>query len=309
MAKKDPSATLRYIEEVNGQLSEEIRQLRQGDYTKLFKQSRSFIDGLQRSPKGRTTTYGPSVTTIGSVRDCYEDSKRLDKDRPTHFTTVIGHFLALVDALRTLAQRVREWIGDPIGELTVHDRQRETARKIKSEIEFWEMFLGEHNDFTDLHKHKTLEEFRGLNTGEVPLWGAVVNLVPVLLKTADGIADLSAKWCSTTHRLGMGIYEQRPSSGAQAGSRPESRTRGGSATGGQRPASRSAGAKKTPERSGTGGGSNQRKTYADKMDEKYKGRISLLERPPWKPASQIPHNLYPQLHIHLGDPTNNVPYN
>ncbi|XP_022106454.1 LOW QUALITY PROTEIN: uncharacterized protein LOC110987739 [Acanthaster planci] len=301
MAKKDPSATLRYIEEVSAQLSDEVRQLRQGDYTKLFKQTRSFVDGLQRSPKGRTTTYGPSITTIASVRDCYEDSKRLDKDRPTHFTSVIGHFLTLVNALRTLAQRVREWIAEPIGELTVHDRQREAARKIKSEMEFWEEFLDEHNDFTDLHKHKTLEEFRGLNTGEVPLWGAVVNLIPVLLKTADGIAELSAKWCSTTHRLGMGIYEQRPSSGAP-GSRPESRARGSSATGGQRP-------KTTPERSCSGDGRKPRKTYADKMDEKYKGRISLLERPPWKPSSQLPHNLYPQLHIHLGDPTNHVPYN
>lgn len=300
MAKKNPPATLRYIEEVNGQLSEEIRRLRQGDYTKLFKQSRSFIDGLQRSPKGRTTTYGPSVTTIASVRDCYEDSKRLDKDRTTHFTVVIGHFLSLVDELRTLSKRVREWICDPVGELTVHERQTDTRKKIQAEMEFWEKFLEEHNDFTDLHKYKTLEEFRGLNTGEVPMWGAVVNLVPVLLKTADGIADLAAKWCSTTHRLGMGIYEQRPASGAQ-GSRPESRTRGGSATGGQRPASRTA--------SGSAGGPKPRKTYADKMDEKYKGRISLLERPPWKPSSQQPHNLYPQLHIHLGDPTNNVPYN
>ncbi|XP_071784132.1 uncharacterized protein [Asterias amurensis] len=301
MARKDPSTTLQYMSEVNGQLSDEVRQLRQGDYTRLFKQSRSFIDALLRSPKGQLTTYGPSVTSIAKVRDCYEDSKRLDKDRKTHFTQVIGYFISLVDALKILAQRVREWIGDTVNELTVHERQRAPAKKIQSEIDFMEKFLEEHNDFTDLHKHKTLEEFRGLNTGEVPAWGAVVNLIPVLLKTADSIAELTAKWSSITHRLGMGIYETAPAG------RPDSRARGGSATGGPRSSSRPS-PQKTPERSGSGA-VKTRKTYADKMDEKFKGRISLLERPPWKPSSQIPHNLYPQLHIHLGSPTNHVPYN
>ncbi len=146
MAKKDPSTTLQYMSEVNGQLSDEVRRLRQGDYTRLFKQSRSFIDALQRSPKGQLTTYGPSITSIAKVRDCYEDSKRLDKDRKTHFTEVIGYFISLVDAMKILAQRVREWIGDTVNELTVHERQKDTAKKIQSEIGFMEKFLEEHNE-------------------------------------------------------------------------------------------------------------------------------------------------------------------
>ncbi len=63
----------------------------------------------------------------------------------------------------------------------------------------------------------------------------------------------TAKWSSITHRLGMGIYETAPAG------RPDSRARGGSATGGPRPASRS-GPQKTPERSGSGG-VKTRKTY------------------------------------------------
>ena len=189
MAAKNPSGTLQYMQEANAQLTQEVRRLREGDYKKLFQQTRSFLDGLQRTSRGQDTMYGASITRISQVRDAYAESKKMDGETTTHFTKVIGYFCSLVDSLRNLLHRCIEWFGDPVRELTVHQDQRITSDKIEKELRFWEKFMDESKDLSDLHKYKTLEEFRGLNTGEVALWGAVVNLIPVLLKTADGIAE------------------------------------------------------------------------------------------------------------------------
>ncbi|XP_072025681.1 uncharacterized protein [Amphiura filiformis] len=303
MASKNPSATLQYMQEANGQLSDEVRRLREGDYKKLFQQTRSFLDGLQRTSRGQDTMYGASITRISQVRDALVESKKMDGENTTHFTKVIGYYCSLVDALHNLLQRCIEWFGDPVRELTVHHEQQTPCEKIQKELQFWEKFLDENKDLSDLHKYKTLEEFRGLNTGEVSLWGAVVNLIPVLLKTADGIASQVAKWTAITLRLGMGIFnDQAPA---------PKMTNGAGRTGGSRGSGSATGAKKvsmTQQRpsSNTHGGA-PKKTYADRMDEKYKGRISLLERPPWKPSSQRAHNLYPQLPIHLGNPKQHAP--
>ncbi|XP_071960189.1 uncharacterized protein [Antedon mediterranea] len=291
MTDRDPVQLLRYMQNVSSQLTSGIQQLREGPYRKLYQQTRSFIDALQRSPKAQGTMYGPTIRTIAEVRQCYDHSQIMDGERPTHFTTVIGLFLDLVSHLQTLANRAKEWIGEPISELTVHPKQEETCDKINEELQFWIQFTDEENDFTELHKHKTLEEFRGLNSGEVPVWGAVVNIVPVLLKTAETIAEQQAKWSSVTGRLGMGIYNQERKECSEQNGR-SSRTSSGRSAGAA--SSRKSQTKKT-----------SKKTYADKVDQKNKGKMSSLERPPWKPASSIPHNLFPKLHIHLSDPSKN----
>ncbi|XP_033116544.1 uncharacterized protein LOC117116587 [Anneissia japonica] len=291
MTGKDPVQLLRYMQDASSQLTNEIQQLRSGAYRKLYQQTRSFIDALQRSPQAQTTMYGPSVRTITEVRQCYEHSKILDADRPTHFTSVLELFLDLVDHLQMLAGRATDWIGEPVMELTVHPKQEELCSKISDELRFWIQFTDEENDFTELHKHKTLEEFRGLNSGEVPVWGAVVNLVPVLLKSAEIIADQQTKWSSITGRLGMGIYSQQCKDSAEQNGDGGSRGSSGRSSAGSSGKSSN---KKKPK-----------KTYADQVDQRNKGKMSLHERPPWKPSSTIPHNLFPKLHIHLSDPSKN----
>lgn len=294
MATTDPVTKIQFIQEATSQLAEEIAKLRKGEYKKLYSQTRSFIEALQRSPRGQNTTYGPSIVSIQQVRDCLEDSKQLDgEDRTTHFTTLLGCFLSLVEKLQQLVQRVNDWIREPVNELTIHDRQWEANNGILKEIEFWVRFVDENNDFTEIHKHKTLENLRGLNTGEVALWGAVVNLIPILMKTAEDIAKLSSKWITITYKLGMGIYNEATQEAVAERFREESA---------DRPPSQKKVPTKKPSSSSKKTEKKTRKTYADKCDEKFQGRISLLERPPWKPSSTHPHNLYPQLHIHLQDP-------
>lgn len=72
-SEQNPDEVLPYIARVNTQLAGEVRQLREGTCHKLYKQTRSFIDALQRSPLGQNTTYGPSVCTISevSIADTY----------------------------------------------------------------------------------------------------------------------------------------------------------------------------------------------------------------------------------------------
>lgn len=297
MAAADPATKIPLIQEATVQLSEQIEKMRSGEYKKLFSQTRSFIDALQRSPRGQNTMYGPSVISIQQVRECLEDSKSLDgEERTTHYTILLECFLSLMGKLQELVQRVNDWIREPINELTIHDKQWKSNSEILKEVEFWARFVDENNDFTDLHKHKTLENFRGLNTGEVALWGAVVNLVPVLMRTAEDIAKLATKWISVTYKLGMGIYnEATQEAKANAAGKKNSAENGA--------ANRGSGGKKRPSATKREAEKKQPpKTYADRCDEKFKGRISLLERPPWKPSSTHPHNLYPQLHIHLQDP-------
>ncbi|PIK57250.1 hypothetical protein BSL78_05820 [Apostichopus japonicus] len=209
MATTDPATKIQFVQEATVQLKEEIGKMRNGEYKKLYSQTRSFIDALQRSPNGQNTTYGPSVVSIRQVRECLEHSKSLDgEERITHFTILLECFLSLMGKLQELVQRVNDWIREPINELTVHDKQWETNSNILKETEFWARFVDEIINFTDLHKFKTLEKFRGLNTGEVALWGAVVNLVPVLMKTAEDISKLATKWINITYKIGMGIYNE-----------------------------------------------------------------------------------------------------
>ncbi|XP_070557753.1 uncharacterized protein [Ptychodera flava] len=348
IAKHDQSAVLQHMQEANTQLSNEVRKLKASEYKKLFQQTRSFIDALERCPLSRHRSYGPSILTIRQVQDCFHVSQKLDGERKTHYTILLGYFLHLSDTLRQLAVNAREWLGEPVEHLTVHPHQLDTGSKILAELSFWEKFLNEDNDFTDLHKYKTLEEFRGLNTGEVSIYGAVVNLLPVILKTMEGITDEVTKWSNITYRLGVRIFKDNPKSllapepvqpsGSRSGSRAGSRP--ASASSGQRPASRASvtnqrpssrnsalerpatAAARPPSRQGTTVGTQtnfsrqasrektktrvtsappSRRTYSEQLAARYNGKISLYERPPWKPSSTMPHNLYPRLHIHLPD--------
>ncbi|XP_077982130.1 uncharacterized protein LOC144437139 [Glandiceps talaboti] len=347
----DHDKVLQHMQEANGQLTDEVRKIKMSEYKRLFQQTRSFIDALERCPLSRHRSYGPSILTIGQIQDCYRISQKLDGERKTHYTVLLGYFVHLSSILRQLADNVRDWLGEPVEQLTVHPEQEATGVKILAELAFWEKFMNEDNDFTDLHKYKTIEEFRGLNTGEVSLYGAVVNLLPVTLNTIEGITVEVSRWLNITYRLGNGIFRERKSllakepvpnssrSGSRSGSRPGSRPC--SATNAVRPSSRASGASVTnqrplsrsspldrpatarervPSRQGTTVGTQTqfskpasrekpkarvtsapptRRSYADQLATRYKGKISLYERPPWKPSSKIPHNLYPQLHIHL----------
>ncbi|XP_002730603.1 uncharacterized protein LOC100366434 [Saccoglossus kowalevskii] len=367
LATCDHPAVLQHMQEANTQLLNEIRKIRCSEYKKLFQQTRSFLDALERTPLARHRSYGPSVRTMRQIRDCYHTSQKMDGERTTHYTVLLGYFIHLGDELRQLAINVKEWLGEPVEQLTVHPSQEACGRKILEELAFWDTFLNEDNDFTDLHKYKTLEEFRGLNTGEVSIYGAVVNLLPVMLKTIELITQEVTKWLNTTYRLGMGIFRNgrsilvqessngpavRPGSragsyaGSRSGSRAEPRPvssrdhrpssrasyehqRPGSRSSAmverpstardrpcsryghtiatqtdfQRPASKdiTRPASRDAPRTRIVSAPVSRRSYAEQLASRYNGRISLLERPPWKPSSQVPHNLYPKLHIHLGD--------
>lgn len=67
MATTDPATKIQFVQEATVQLKEEIGKMRNGEYKKLYSQTRSFIDALQRSPNGQNTTYGPSVVSIQQV--------------------------------------------------------------------------------------------------------------------------------------------------------------------------------------------------------------------------------------------------
>lgn len=300
--RSNPSSTVQCIQDSNEQLSKEIRRLKEGEYRKLYQQTRSFIDALQRTANGKDTMYGASITRVSHVQDAYKESQKMDGDRRSHFTNVIEYFCNIVTTLQNLQKQCEIWFGEAIRELTVHPDQRAHCDRIQEELRFWFRYTDKNKDLSDLHRNKTLEEFRGLNTGEVALWGAVVNLVPVLLKTAQIVADEVAKWTAVTLRLGVGIFatrDQEPTSSPSAAAARKSKMNNGKGSG------------TSPQQRFTSGTqrktSGTKKTYADRMDEKYKGKIALLERPPYKPSSQKAHNLYPQLPIHLGDPKQHCP--
>lgn len=84
-------------------------------------------------------------------------------------------------------------IGESVRALTLHDKQRAKAEKIRSDIEFCRVHLQEDTDFSDLASHKTIEKFRGLNTGEVSNWGAVLNLIPVIVSIFQDVSDAVRK--------------------------------------------------------------------------------------------------------------------
>ncbi|XP_041460306.1 uncharacterized protein LOC121411577 [Lytechinus variegatus] len=296
---RDPDEVLPYIDRVNSDLANKLRALKEGSCQQLYKKTRSFIGALQRSPTGQNTTYGPSINTILQVRDCYDHSVKLDGDRTSHFTEVLQLFLVSVKTLRELCDEIHSCIGENIMALTVHEKQRAKAEKIRSNIEFCRKYLEEDTDFHELASHKTTEKLRGLNTGEVSDWGAVLNLIPVIMSKFQDVYNATADWTSITRAERNTIFApSKRVSSSRAGSRPGSRQSGGR---------NSSQAMKGNQ---TNMAQNQtkkpRKTYADRVDERNKGKISLLERPPFKPSSNPPHNLYPQLHIHLGDPTQHV---
>ncbi|XP_071484249.1 uncharacterized protein [Diadema antillarum] len=300
-SSQNPDEVLPYVARVNSQLSDEVRKLQEGTCKKLYKQTRSFIDALMRSPNGQNTTYGPSICTISEVRECFEHSKQLDGDRPTHFTHVLELFITSIETLQRLCSEMHTCIGETVMALTQHECQRASAEKIRNALEFCREHLNEDTNFIELSAKSTIEKFRGLNTGEVANWGAVLNLIPVIVNKCQEIADATADWTSVTLSQRNVIFRESKSKDAtkpRSASRQSGRN---SATGMNGTQTQRAG-----QQAGQGQTRKPRKTYADKVDERNKGRISLLERPPWKPSSNPPHNLYPQLHIHLGDPTQHV---
>ncbi|XP_070557486.1 uncharacterized protein [Ptychodera flava] len=256
----DPILLMEYLQDATSQLIREVNHIRGGEYSSLYRQTRSFLDALQRTPKvPENDLNAHSIRTINDVRECYHHSKEMDgPERTTHFTVVLGYFLDVCQAIRDLSARVSEWIGGAIRELTVHPDQESACQKSLKEIDFIEKFLQEDNDFMDLGKYKTLQELRGLDCIEVSAWAPVVNLLPILLKTLDEIPDMIAEWFEITRELGMGIYDHLLT--------------------------------KTPV-------PTPPQTPKDEIITQ-KDNNSMKGRPPWKPSSTSPHDLYPKLPIH-----------
>ncbi|XP_077981188.1 uncharacterized protein LOC144436306 [Glandiceps talaboti] len=205
----NPILLMEILQDATTQLLREIDHIRSGEYNSLYRQSRSFLDAMQRTPKvPESDVNGGWIRCISDVHECHNHSRILDgNERTTHFTIVLLHYLKLCQAIRDLSARVKEWIGDCIRQLSVHPDQEEACQRILTEINFIEKYIEENNNFMDLGKHKTLQELRGLDCIEVPPWAPVVNLPPVLLRTLEELPDMIAVWFQITQRLGMGIYD------------------------------------------------------------------------------------------------------
>lgn len=251
----DPVLMIEYVQDATAQLIREIAHIRAGEYSSLYRQSRSFLDAMQRTGKVPENDHNcVSIRSIGDVRECYKLSKEMDgEERTTHFTVVLGYYLHVCYAIRELAARVHEWIAGGIHQLTVHPDQEAACSKLCSEIDFIVKYIEEDNDFTDLGKYKTLQELRGLDYGEVPAWAPVVNLPPVLLQCLEEVPAMVSEWLKITSRLGMGIYSHLLAN-TPVPTPPQ-----------------------TPKE--------------ESNDDKDKNL--LAGRPPWKPPSKQPNNLFP----------------
>ncbi|XP_002730605.1 uncharacterized protein LOC100366581 [Saccoglossus kowalevskii] len=254
-ARFDPVLMIEYVQDATAQLIREISHIRAGEYNSLYRQSRSFLDAMQRTSKVPENDHSfAGIRTIRDVRECYALSREMDGDeRTTHFTIVLGYYLHVCQAIRDLANRVRAWIGDGIKELTVHPDQEAASKKLCCEIDFIVKYIEEENDFMDLGKYKTLQELRGLDCGEVPGWAPVVNLPPVLLQCLEDVPGMVASWIDITTQLGMGIYSHLLVNTPVPTPPP------------------------TPKE--------------DTNDNKDKN--TMEGRPPWKPPSKQPTNLFP----------------